>query len=83
METGLPIRRSRSCRNQGSNPRTCDHDERAGCVVLQVFEEVVEKTLIQPTYVLEHPVEISPLAKPHRRCAHIASGRDAPSPGLV
>ncbi|GAQ90046.1 Lysyl-tRNA synthetase class II [Klebsormidium nitens] len=37
-----------------------------GFILNEVFEEVVEKTLVQPTYVTEHPVEISPLAKPHR-----------------
>jgi lysyl-tRNA synthetase class 2 len=37
-----------------------------GKIVNQAFEQKVEETLIQPTFILDFPVEISPLAKPHR-----------------
>ena len=34
-----------------------------GHIVNQFFETFVEETLIQPTFIYGHPVEISPLAK--------------------
>lgn len=37
-----------------------------GHLLNEAFEAVVEGTLMQPTFVMDHPVEISPLAKPHR-----------------
>jgi lysyl-tRNA synthetase class 2 len=37
-----------------------------GKLLNEAFEQTVEATLIQPTFITDFPVEISPLAKPHR-----------------
>ncbi|MFM7675250.1 MAG: lysine--tRNA ligase [Synechococcus sp.] len=37
-----------------------------GRLLVEAFEQRVEEQLIQPTFVLDYPVENSPLARPHR-----------------
>lgn len=40
-----------------------EFDSSKGKILSQVFEKYVEETLINPTFVTQHPIEISPLAK--------------------
>ena len=41
--------------------------ETRGNIIALFFDEYVEKTLIQPTFIYDYPIEISPLAK---KCKH-------------
>ncbi len=42
---------------------TIKKDDSKGKIINAIFEEYVEPKLIQPTFIIGHPVEISPLAK--------------------
>ena len=37
-----------------------------GKIVVELFEKLVEQTIVAPTFVLDFPREVSPLARPHR-----------------
>ncbi len=53
-----------ACKNVGIE--NVDDCPTIGKLLNEVFEQKVEENLIQPTFVTDFPVEISPLAKPHR-----------------
>ncbi|MEZ4424063.1 MAG: lysine--tRNA ligase [Gemmatimonadota bacterium] len=50
-----------ACREHGIADR-----QGRGRMLDKLFGVLVQPSLIQPTFVLDHPVELSPLAKPHR-----------------
>lgn len=40
-----------------------ERDASLGKILDEIFKEIVEPQLIQPTFIIDHPVELSPLAK--------------------
>lgn len=48
----------------------------AGEIVLELYEKLVEHTLMQPTFVRDYPVSVRPLARPHRSDPRLAEAWD-------
>jgi lysyl-tRNA synthetase, class II len=53
-----------------------DPDWSAGEIVLELYEKLVEHSLIQPTFARDYPVEARPLARPHRDEPRLAEAWD-------
>jgi len=47
------------------DPKGVAHAPR-GALISMLFEEFAEKHLIQPHHIIDHPIETTPLCKPHR-----------------
>ena len=47
-----------------------------GQVLLELFEKLVEHTLIEPTFVRDYPESVRPLARPHRRDPRLVEAWD-------
>jgi len=58
--------------------RDLDYDPKWGAdkLAMELFEHLVEPTLIQPTFVFDYPAMAQPLARPHRSTAGLVEAWD-------
>lgn len=50
------------------------HSFPRGMLIAKIFEEYVEHHLIEPTFIIDHPIETTPLCKRHRNLKERAEG---------
>lgn len=55
-----------TCKDKGSS---LEEPLSRGEMIMELFELAVEKAIWDPTFIMDHPVEISPLTKLHRKTA--------------
>ena len=53
-----------------------DRELSAGEITLELFEKLVEHTLIEPTFVCDYPIEVRPLTRQHRTDSRLAEAWD-------
>jgi lysyl-tRNA synthetase class 2 len=54
----------------------------AGKIVQELFEKLVEESIVQPTFVCDFPREVSPLARPHRENPGLTEHFDLVAAGI-
>jgi lysyl-tRNA synthetase class 2 len=80
-ETGIDLMKAQTLAEAQEMAKSIGVDADAcscwGKVVQEVFDEKVEHTLIEPTFVMDMPRDISPLAKTHRSNPRLVEHFDA------
>ncbi len=80
-ETGIDLMKAQTLAEAQEMAKSVGVDASAcscwGKVVQEVFDEKVEHTLIEPTFVMDMPRDISPLAKTHRSNPRLVEHFDA------
>jgi lysyl-tRNA synthetase class 2 len=74
VDSGTPARRLRTLAAERDVALKPEWD--AGEVVLELYEQLVEHTLLAPTFVRDYPVSVRPLARDHRDDPRLAEAWD-------
>jgi lysyl-tRNA synthetase, class II len=64
MHPSMPVEDARKIAEQHDVP--IEDEWGAGKIMAEVYDETCESKLVEPTFVMDHPREVSPLARAHR-----------------